>query len=357
MKFTTFLRSLLVTALTIPTLGQAHYFRSSKLSNNSLLNTQEIITFGDFHNSSTPENKQAIAKQAEDTLAYAKALNAAIIVEDGVRYVPGSEMNPAAQQDAPLLSLQELEKLNIETPIHGLFSKCVAENISCRNVEFRYTNHRPLNVFCKLLENKKAYLLGVDDGASFNAYYRKKFTQLEQLIEIPCKEFFDRCSKSSLTIDAFCQTNNLPQIRSVDEILKTLYGAEIDLTNMSYRQKLCRVFKAYCCAFIDLEILHAIAQYKDHKTIFICAGDFHIECIKDALIEIGYYHQATHEPQTIEKDGLEYLEPTAIDVEQVLDGLQQVPSYPISQIVIALCGVMVILGCAIVIRTLKPILL
>lgn len=358
MKFTTLLRSLLVTVLAIPMAGQAHYFRSSKLSNNALFNTQEIITWGDYHHSGTPENKAMIVKQTEDILAYAKALNAAIIVEDGVTFKDGQEFNAEAGLVPPILPVEKLESMPPSTPIHGIASYCHYQNIPCTNVEFRFTNHRPLNVYCKLIENKKKQLLSYDDGEAFNTYYRKKLAELEQSIEIPCQEFFKRAATSNLTINQFCARTNIPVIPTIDNVLEKIYFDEkLPLADMTQAQKISSIFNGYTCAFIDLDILHAIAQYKDHKTIFICAGDFHIECIKKALIEIGYYHQASSGADSIERKNHQYVEPTAIDVEQVLDGLQHVPSYPISQIIIALCAVMVILGCAVAIKTLKPILL
>lgn len=354
MKFSTLLRSLLVTVLAIPMAGQAHYFRATQFAN---AGAQEILTWGDFHKSTTPENKDAIIKQTQDMIAYAKALNAAIIVEDSALLREGQEMNTQASQEPPVLSREDLNTITFATPISGLASHCHYNNIECTNVEFRFNTHRPLNVYFKVLENKKKNLLSCDDPVAFTDYYKKKFAQLEQLVEIPCKEFFARAAKSSLTIEKFCDQNDLPIIPNIDEIIKKVYyNDNLVLDKMRYADKLHSLFSGYTCAFLDLEILHAIAKYKDHKIIFICAGDFHIECVERALMEIGYATQHNF-GQICHDNGISYIEPTAIDVQQVLDGLQQVPAYPTTKFITVICLVLVIMGCAIAIRTLKPILL
>lgn len=301
-----------------------HFFRAEKYSlhNPSLAKKQHIYLFSDFHISDDQNNRDAILIHQQDIITLAKQIQAHVIVEDGMVTNRDEIVNSSSvsiqQKHLPTQEryLKYLKK--IETPLGALASGCYLQSVSCSNVEFRFTPIRPLDIYCKFLNNKKTQIRSeYKDDATFESYYALKLNELEQIIEIPCKALFDIFKNSHCTIEEYlAQENNIPIIETIDEIISQINDEKWDLDNISYKEKIRKLFTTYCATFLDIQALHEIARHPNQENIIICAGDFHIECIKTALKKIGYIFEGEYGSHFELYDGTKYNEPEAINVHE-----------------------------------------
>lgn len=319
----------IILLLFFTSLTHCHFFRAEKYVYTKPIigNVQNIWLLADFHHS-TNENKKQIKKQHNEILNLAKQLDAFVIVEDGMIENYEDIINDSSATVKPTyFTKEQLARQKMATPLHGLSSSCYLQGIDCTNAECRFTPYRKLNVYCTFLENKKKQIrTEYKDGAQLEHYYEQRLQFLENTIEKPCKELFDLFKKSLLTIDEFLERQRpLPRIENIDAIIDQITDEKWDLEQMAYQEKVSTILTKYCCAFLDIEMLHALALNKDKKNIIICAGDFHIECLKEALEQIGYTFSNKY-GHTIElTEGIDYIEPEAIAINAAYDYLSNSP--------------------------------
>ena len=307
---------ILAVACALSTLAQAHFFKVETFTNH----TQNIYLVSDFHRSTTKENKQAIAQQQKDLLELAKNKKAGVIVEDGMIY--GDQLIYSSRVDMipGCFDQKQLQTIEIETPQHGLASQCKNNRIECINAERRFSSFRPLNIYCEFFQNKKKEFLSSTDGRSFQNYYQEKINFIEKTIEQPLAPFFNQCKNQKCTLGDFFKTTKPAYITGIDTIFKAI-DKKWSLKNLSYNDKLSIILTNYAAYFLDLEILHSLASMNHKQNVIICAGDLHINNLKEALPQLGYTHRQKEGENLLLQNGSKYIEPTALNMKQALGSM------------------------------------
>lgn len=320
MKFWSLKKLLLIPFLLSSLASYSHIFKieqwETDTASNSNLN-QTVLLFSDIHRSNNKHNQDAIAEQREAIVNFAKQYNAAVIVEDGLIKKGDTALSSSSvSASQELFSKNQLDQIQIKTPLHGLNSLCCINNIKSFNAEFRFCPLRTLSVYYQLLQNKKQQIkYFYKDGPSYENYYADRIEQIEQLIETPLRPIFDLVKKSDQKINEFLNRNDLPVITKINEIIKKVDN-NLDINSLNYQDKIETLFIHYENAFLDIELLHALATCSDYPILLICAGDIHIQALREALQQIGY-KQINQQGKPLQLTfGNRRIEPAALDINK-----------------------------------------
>lgn len=293
-----------------------HFFKMQTMQKE----TQTILLVSDYHYSDDPFNQQLIPVQQEAVLDLARKEHALVIVEDGFMANDQEMINDCSGTLQPLVvPHDELHSTSVQTPLHGIHSRCYYQSIDCLNVEFRFSGMRTTQDFLRLLEHKKQLISHYDDPLPFKQIYA-------QILERSLSQFKKQCPKTY----AFLRKSN----QRIHEILfkKSLLDNRVSLMNMAgaltidhpdydYQQlktaDIVDNIYLYCgCHILDIEILHAIAQHQNKQMIIVLAGDFHIHHCKQQLEALGYACTNVI-GEDISLDGTDFAEPTALTKEML----------------------------------------
>lgn len=304
-----------------------HIFNITSLSNQK----HTIIACADYHISTQPENVAAIKKQQEDIIALANELGAVVVVEDVYSGNIQEIINDTTATIAPLpMRLNNsYDTIAIESPILYLQSRCADNEVECINVETRFSDFRTAANYMKYLSNKKAHILKYNDSLPFKMLYQNKLSHIQKHIEEPCKELFEYLEQQKISAFDALKQQNVPMIPYLDTILTALSPDQWDFKRMRYAGQLTSFFLMYESLFLDLDIIHAIAQQYNKRTIILCAGSSHIDHCIQLLQELGYQVNQTH-GKNLRKtsDGRNFEEPQAVDISQcinIFDSHQEPP--------------------------------
>lgn len=296
----------------------AHFFTIEEWNNfdSKSQNKQTIGLFSDVHRSDAI-NSKSIKKQRDELVDLAKKLNAIVIVEDSLIYGDDLIYSSSINMHQGTFPEDKLKKIEIETPLHGIHSLCKIKGVTSKNIEYRFSSFRPLDVYYNFFQNKKYQIKNsYKDGTLFEQYYKDRIDQLEQLIEVPLKPIFDLFKNSKEKLGDFLKRKDLPVIKNIDEIFRKV-EKKWDIDSIGYAGKISILLTNYAAAFLDMEIMHAIATY-DHQLLFICAGDMHIQEIKKALTQIGYNQKNQKGDSLKLLQGKKYSEPMALDINKTV---------------------------------------
>lgn len=301
--------------------AHAHLFKAEKWSSD----TQDILLVSDFHRSTTPENQCQI-KQRQEIVDFAAKMGAGVIVEDGMIYGDAIVRSSSVHMEHGVFPAHKLEKIPIEIPLHGMHSLCIAQGVDSINVEYRFSQCRPLSVYYTFFKNKKEqFLKNFNDGPAQQNYYAQTIQALENDIEKPLACIFEQFQNKECTLGEYLSQKELPSISSIDELMKKV-APQWNILSMSYRTKLETLLTNYTIAFLDMEIVHALSTFKNKKTIVVCAGNHHIDNIKKVLPSLGYCQEQTFGQELRLSNGVRYIEPKAIHAWETLMSMSQEPS-------------------------------
>lgn len=263
-----------------------HFFKIESMNNGN----QTIILVSDYHYSNDSHNQDAIAIQQKDILTLAQELNALVIVEDG--YMNNWEQiihDTTALVSPSIIPYGQLDASIIQTPLHGLHSLCIYNKITSINVETRFSAERTIDNFFQYLAHKKQIILGYNDPEQYKQLYQDFFSKLEKNIEQPCKKIFDYIRVKYPYISQIKLCKKLHEQESVLYNALMTQASESDMYfHMSLQEKIGTLYTRYGCVYLDMDIMHAIAQHPDKQCIIICAGDYHIEHCMNLLKTVGY---------------------------------------------------------------------
>lgn len=258
---------------------------------------QVVYLFSDYHLAPQKTSNKVSCTQRRELINLAYKLNAHVIVEDEIAIAHQTHLFSSAEFVQPTYKLnwRELMSNNQQgTPLLMLSHWLEIAGIQYTNSEFRYSPWRPLNTFFKLIDTIKAEILAYDDGEQLNAYYQEKLRDLENSVEIPCKQLFDELRTTGLTISQYAyQSANPTYYPELETVLKNLLSeAAWDISRFSERDKLWIIFIRYTIPLLDFRILHIIA-HSSEKNIFVCVGGLHAQNITEGLIHLGFKHEKT----------------------------------------------------------------
>lgn len=282
-----------------------HFFRAELFYNK--LNKQFIYAFADAHSSYEDNNKKALLMQPNDMVTNAKTFDALVIAEDPYIINEDNIAHDASGTIQPAyLDNDFLQKVPKTTPLQGLTSLCQLNGIKNINVERRLTTQRPLNIFFQYFNNQKNIIRSqYTDGLLFENYYNQRLEWLNKIIEQPCAELFDYLRTSSSTIkELIKQDQNIPKINAIDTIF-SLYSTDHFIIDQTYQEKIIATLRRYGSTLLDIDIVHNIATHPTVSCIFVCAGNYHIDRLHEALQTcdyefigfVGSYSQDAYEPE------------------------------------------------------------
>lgn len=265
----------------VPLFG--HVFRIEKWNDNN----QTILLINDYHDSTVDENK-CQKQQRQEIVDFAAKNGAAVIVEDSLIY--GDEefiKSPSVHVQQSLFSQDEIDETIIDTPLNGIYSLCKIHDIDVVNVEYRFSFQRPLNIYYQFFKNKKNQILNeYKDGLAFETHYKNQIENLETTIEKPLEQIFNQFKERNCFLGDYLQQDPVSQVAQVDDVFKKVFPHWDQ--SCDYSQKLGIIFTVYGAAFLDLEVLHALALFKNKHLVVICAGTHHITDLKKVLLQFGY---------------------------------------------------------------------
>lgn len=293
-----------------------HFFKIEKWSNDK----QDLLLVSDFHRSTTDENKCPL-QQRQEIADFARKSGAGVIVEDGMIYGDALVRSPSVHMQQGVFPKCTLDQKAIEIPIHGLHSLCKLDGVDSINVEFRFSQCRPLNVYHAFFNNKKEQILNnFKDGQVFEHYYTSTINTLIENIEKPLAPILEQFKTSSCILHEYLQQKNIPVVNNIDGLIKKV-APQWNSSAMSYPNKIEIMLTNYTLAFLDMEIVHTMSLFKDKKIILICAGNRHIDNIKSVLPQFGFSCVESCGNDLILSNGIKYIEPKAIQIHQTLSQL------------------------------------
>lgn len=291
-----------------------HFFKIERWDNDR----QQVVLVSDFHRTTRPENKN-ISEQRHAIIDSAARFNAGVIVEDGMIYGDALIKSPSVHMQQGVFPKAKLNAIDIEIPLHGMHSLCRIQGIDSLNAEYRFSLCRPLDVYYEFFKNKKYQILNnFNDGTAFETYYHDRIKKVEEMIEKPLAPLFEQFKHNTCLLNDYLAKKDIPVVKNVDSIFQAIEGNKWDLSAIDYSGKLSVILTNYTVAFLDLEILHSLALFKNKNVVFICAGNRHIQNLKEALPQLGYKLIDRVGEELKVANGRGYIEPKALDVEKTL---------------------------------------
>lgn len=291
---------------------------------------QSLYIFSDYHIITAAGEKINYA-QRKEYIATAAKMGALTIVEDEISLADQISLLNSPDFIRPTRTLSLLELMNSNdagktTPLLMLSHWLEQARLPHQNIEFRYQTFRPLNVTFQLIDTLKEKIRSYNDGYALTEHYRQEIERLE-LIEQSCKELFDAFRLSGLTIQQYAYQSLTPLYRSeYDAALQQLLSDEPwDLAKFTERNNIFIIFTRYCARWLDIEILHAIAQC-DNKNIFVCIGGLHTWNIREALYAAGLVNEASQGTKLgFDRLANKYVDPMPLHIKTAIKKLS--PNY------------------------------
>ncbi len=236
---------------------------------------QKIFLFGDYHTNNVQTKAQVYA-----TFDAAKILNALVIIED-------KEWNV---QDLPFARKVELNDPNLlnvqERYLSPLGYLCRTSAIECVNVEFRAIwdafNNGMVTLFQAIEMSEKS----IDESKNFAKTNFEKICKdvendeswqiLEKYKDLKIKEFLNKISIDELY-------SIMGKDLSKESNLKKL---SLKIRPNKIKESLWKKYAPYADLLdqiMEMRILRVIFNNPDKENIFVCAGSYHTNLVKDYL--------------------------------------------------------------------------
>ena len=339
---------------------------------------QKIICLGDFHEHPAhwkgTESENITKTQQADIIALANKLHATILLEvvDLENIASQYAIKEFGRKIIPMM-IKKLANTPIESVLVGLYTHSIANNIRCENVECRVSLNcfdstrlfarcmTPQEVFDRAEQTAKK-IAKFNDKEPFKKIYKEELDNFNTVYPM-FKKFLNKLDKhGNIPINELEELIKNRQIILSDDALFALVnfvnltmpiGIQIDTTafNHSHLQPneigvLISSIEGFPDKFVDMHILHAIAQ-KKKIPIIVVTGSLHTGHIVKRLQQCGYKVKKSIGEDPEKNLAIKsFLYPSAVNLKMGFRNLEQVGylrkinnffRYSWNKIVTALC--------------------
>ena len=321
------IKTLVLPLLFFVTTAKAYIFKVDLLVNKET--GQEITCLSDWHKypdhwKRTTENENIASVQQANIITFAKELKATVLIESLPNEVYFLEsLSEKTNEKMKKLIFQGLintsDNSKSETPLDLLYSHCVVNNIRCENVECRVTPKcfdwntgtfrlGTLQEILDMAQKTAKKIAQFNDEEPFKKIYKEELYYFNRRLYPNLERLVKKLSKYS----------NMP----INELAVSIKNQQITLPNSindpPIIANLIEKAGAFPIKFVDMNILHAIAQNKQTPTIIVTAGGDHIRHVVQRLQQCGYAVK--------ESIGQDLIYPSTLDLKTVFNNLEQAKS-------------------------------
>ncbi len=352
------LKTLVLPLLFFMTAAKAYIYKVDLLVNEQT--GQEIICLSDQHNypaywRNDPEKENIASVQQANIIAFAKTLKATVLIEslEALLIENLKEMNKIENERELRKLVEEKYNNKIETPLRLLYPLCFINNIPCENVECRVTlacldphtrttrSQTPQEILTQAQKTAKK-IAQFNDEKPFKKIYKKEldyfnsnlYPNLEQLVKkldilsyVPINELAESIKNQEIPLPKDV-SNIISYITVLEQPkLKRLRSSTAHLITAH----LIETMNIFPIKFVDMNILHAIAQNKQ-KSIIVVAGGDHINNVVHQLQQCGYVVKKFIEENTKKPRKGYIIYPSALNLETEFNNLEQAKSNCVQKI-------------------------
>ncbi len=316
------IKKYLITALIALAIGvqttQAHIFNIQKLVKGS----HTVVLLSDFHSKLNAEEERNIIVNC------AKACGGALVVEDSSTPLGHNVKNQidGSLYQWPLRTLninQYLMQCSCPTTVFTLYSCAVTAGIAASNIEFRFDYQLTLRELFSMIQKKKEKFARIAQNSPYRDYYESCLHYLKTNIEEPCAALFEKLTKTDMPFPQAMETGVLHATeKDIAQANKVKVDRNYKLVVTQPAEAIDHLFNDYCNFLLEMEMMLAVEQYSNYKTVFVCAGGMHNAKVAYELLKHGYrvVAQEGHQiPDIIDPKDYHIMEKATIDLEKALN--------------------------------------
>ena len=309
------IKTLVLPLLFFVTAAQAYIYKVDLLVNEQT--GQEIICLSDWHKYPThwkeTEKENIAREQQKAIIQFAKTLQATIVVEASAEEAFLLEYFPKHHKKALRELAEKVGGNEIKTPLNLLYSRSIVNNIPCKNVECRITPacfdpHKKTSCFQTLQEilakaqETAEKIAQFNDEEPFQKIYKEELGNFNNLYSILEKLTTRLGELNNLPIDELATSVENQEITLKNDVLYVIANLSgnhnCSMYNLQAIAENIKHINTFFANFVDMYILHAIAQNKQIPIIVAAGGD-HICHVVQRLQECGYAIKKSTKRDTI----------------------------------------------------------